>query len=129
MSEWRLPRDDKLIQQRLARACELSGTHSLADVAATIKAGHAQWWCNGDGAAVTEIQDFPQVRLLNYWLVAGELRACLRMQPRIDAWAMEQGCTAAIARGRWQWGNVGRPYGWEADSVLFKKPLIRGGSA
>lgn len=129
MSQFRLPKDDAFIMRRVAKACELGGTHTLGDVANAIKAGAAQWWCNGDGAAVTEIQDWPLVRVLNYWIVAGRLRDCLRMQPEIEQWAMAQGCTIATARGRPQWAATVRPYGWEMDSVQFRKPLEAAGLA
>ena len=117
-----LPKDDAAMKRKLEQAlCHAGNTHTLADIAALLAKGHAQWWCNGDGAVITEIFDHPQIRVVNYWLVAGKLGACLDLQAPIDAWAAGLGCVGATASGRRQWTPVLQRHGWEPHAVQFHK--------
>ena len=97
------------------------GTHTLADVADLVKSGKAQWWDNGDGMIITEIHEFPRLKAVHYWLVAGALRDCLALQHDIDPWALKQGCTIATAVGRRGWGRAAP--GWKPGLSNFMKPL------
>jgi hypothetical protein len=115
------------MRARMERALRYAGdTHTLADVAALVKEGRAQFWGNGDGTIVTEIHTFPRRRAVNYWLVAGGLRSCLDLQPEIDAWAIEQGCDIATACGRRGWGRALVSSGWTEWFPNFQKELNHG---
>jgi len=119
------PRDDAGLRAKLIKALHHAGdTHSLADLGHAIQQKQAQWWCNGDGAIVTEILHQPQFDILNYWLVAGALGPVLAMQQEIDAWGRAQGCRIALATGRAAWRHVLDRYGWTARAVQFVKPLV-----
>jgi hypothetical protein len=119
------PRDDADMKRKLERALVSGGNaFSLGDVGLAIKQGRAQWWCNGDAAIVTEIMRHPQRWVLNYWLVAGELNAALSMQPDIDAWAINEGCDAAIATGRRGWTPLLKEWGWRVHAIEYAKPLM-----
>jgi hypothetical protein len=118
------PRDDAALKRKLERALVSGGNaHSLGDVGLAIREGRAQWWCNGDAAIVTEVLRHPQRWVLNYWLVAGELNAALAMQPGIDAWAVNEGCDAAVATGRRGWATALKPHGWRVHAIEYAKPL------
>lgn len=110
------------IEQALARA---GHTHDFwRDVVPRLQDGRAQWWGgNGRGVVITEIQRLPQFDVLNYWLVAGELQACLDLQPEIDRWARLQGCRRAIATGRRGWLKILPQYGWRPYGIAFAKGL------
>ena len=111
---------------RFERALAYGGnTHSVEDVAALVKAGKAQFWDNGDGFIVTEIHNFPKMKAVHYWLIAGELRPCLALEHDINPWAVEQGCTLATACGRKGWGRVAAPTGWREWHPNFVKTLVR----
>jgi hypothetical protein len=108
----------------MERALEWAGrTHTLADVAARIKAGKAQWWSNADGMVVTEVNEYPQYRALNYWLIGGKLKDCLAMEPEIERAAIANGCQIATANGRRSWVPVVEPRGWRVHALSFWKPL------
>ena len=85
--------------------------------------GRAQFWTNGDGNIVTEIETYPRLRAIRFWLIAGELKQCLALEPRIEAWARKQDCTVAIAMGRPGWGRVAAATGWKPWWPSFQKRL------
>jgi hypothetical protein len=113
-------------REALERALDYAGrTHEWPDVVAMLLDGRAQFWQRGAGVIVTELQDAPRRRVVNYWLVAGRLPDVLQMQPEIDTWAVQQGATHAIARGRAGWTRVLPRYGWKAVAIDFAKELRR----
>lgn len=96
----------------LELALERAGpTHRVEDVIARIKDGRAQLWDRGDGCIITEINDYPLRKVVNYWLIAGVLQECLALEPDINAWARSEGCTVATGSGRRGWGRVSP--GWK----------------
>ena len=104
------------------------GTHTIDDVLARLRERKAECFASpsGDSVVVTEVLQFPQLRACNYWVVAGNLFECAEMQPAIDAWAIGEGCSVAIATGRMGWLRLSqRPFGdpWKAVGVKFIKPL------
>jgi len=113
---------------RLEKALAYSGpTHTVADVVALINDRRARWWEAGDGMIVTEVHAFPLQKAIHYWLIAGELRDCLSLEERINAWAIGEGCTVATACGRRGWGRVAAPTGWKEWFPNFIKPLTKEG--
>ena len=111
---------------RFERALAYGGnTHTVEDVAALVKAGKAQFWDNGGGFIVTEINEYPRLKAVNYWIVSGEMKDCLALQRDIDAWAIEQGCGVAMGCGRRGWA---RAAGWKMWHPNLWKPLIGDGN-
>jgi hypothetical protein len=100
------------------------GTHSIGDVAALIRDNKAQWWSNGDGCIVTEIEQYPRLKAARYWLIFGSLKECLALEDEINEWAVHEGCEVAIASGRKGWGKVAAPTGWRLRGYQFYKPLL-----
>ena len=109
---------------RMERALEYGGpTHTLADVARDIEAGRAQWWSRDDGMIVTLVDEFPLFKAVRYWLVAGSLADCRTLEPEIDEWALDQGCTIGTGTGRKGWERAIASTGWRLHSHTFWKPL------
>ena len=103
---------DKKIRRFEQALAQAGNTHSVADVLDRIGQHKAACWPNGDSVVVTEVLDFPRLRAVNYWLVSGRLAECAELQPEIDAWALEQGCSVATATGRLGWLKLSRtPFG------------------
>jgi hypothetical protein len=116
---------ESFILPRLEAALARCGhTHDFRrDVVPMLMSGRAQWWQQGEGVVVTELQDFPNFKLINYWLVAGRLGDCLQLQDEIDRWARMQGCARAVATGRLGWVRVLPKYGWKPYGIAFAKDL------
>jgi len=118
-----LTAEEKL--RRLERAIAFGGnTHTVAHVVQAVRESRAQWWDNGEGFIVTELEHYPLLRACRYWLIAGELKACLSLDEQISQWAISEGCRVATATGRKGWGRAGAPYGWKPHSQTFFKDLV-----
>jgi hypothetical protein len=109
---------------RFERTLAYAGpTHTVENVRERIKLGLAQWWDNEDGCIVSEIIDLPLVKMLHLWLISGELKSCLALESRIEAFARDIGCNMMTANGRRGWGRVASPTGWDLHSYNFVKRL------
>ena len=109
---------------RLERALMWTGpTHTVADVMQLVGEHKAKFYTNGDGMIVAEMLQFPRLRAVNFWLIAGELKACLALEDEILEEARGNGCDVAIATGRKGWGRVAAPTGWRPHAYTFWKPL------
>ncbi len=111
-------------ESALARA---GSTHTISDVMDKVREGRAQCWPNGDSIIITEILVYPRVRACNYWILSGTLDECAELQPAIDQWAIEEGCSVATGTGRMGWlrAMAQRPFGagWKPRGVQFVKSL------
>jgi hypothetical protein len=111
---------------RLQRALDYGGnTHEIHHVVERCHDGRAQFWSNGDGTIITELEEYPLYKVVRYWLIAGELRHCLALEHVVNPWAIEAGCTRAVAAGRPGWGRVAASTGWRQHMPTFYKPLVR----
>jgi hypothetical protein len=111
---------------RLAEALVRGGaTHTWADIVALCEAGRAKlWWDDDERAAiVTEMLDFPQMRAVNFWLVAGELGPTIALRAKIEADARAQGARLAIAVGRAGWTRILPELGYQMVGTAFRKEL------
>lgn len=109
------------LQEALVRA---GGTHDLdRHIVPALRSGQAQWWEKGGGAIITEVRDYPNFSVVNYWLVAGDMRDCLALQPEIDQWARSQGATRAVAMGRRGWERILPEHGWKIIGTAFGRDL------
>ena len=115
-----------MLKERLQEALNRGGTHTLDDVTALLKSGKAQWHSNGNGCIVTEIENFPLVKAVRFWLIAGDLDACAELAPSVEQWAIREGCTVGLATGRPGWAKVVPALGWEPRGMEWKKSLTGG---
>lgn len=79
------------------------GTHDLQDVFDGIAAGEYQFWWHPDGCIVTEVLDYPKMRVAHHWLAGGSMEAMQELEARIDEWARSQGCGRVTLAGRLGW--------------------------
>lgn len=116
--------DDEL-RHRFEKTLDFAGnTHTVADVRGMIADGRAQFWRFGDGITITTIDEYPQAKVINYWLSAGNLRDCLALEHEINPWAIEQGCSIATVTGRKGWRPFGEKTGWRLRAHMFSKDLV-----
>jgi hypothetical protein len=101
-------------------------THSAADVAAMIEAGHAHFWPGPSSVVVTEFHCYPRRKVLHFWLAAGNAHELAQMEPVILGWGKRQGCTQASLVGRKGWTRsfLTASSGWTVSPlVLMEKAL------
>jgi len=115
------------LRARFERSLAWAGsTHTVDDVVSAVRRGEAQFWHSDDACIVTELFAYPQLRSINFWLISGELRAALALEPQILEFAAAEGCEVATANGRRGWGRAAAPTGWRLHSYNYVKPLTGG---
>jgi hypothetical protein len=110
----------------LRRALQASGgTHTLTDVVRLIDNEKAQLWLRDRSCIVTQIKQYPQKRVLLFWLATGEREELFEMYPLINAWAKRvPGCELAIFTGRRGWERTALvDDGWKPVLTKFIKEI------
>lgn len=103
------------------------GTHDPEDVVARIQDGRAQLWVQNEGLVITEVEQYPNGPVLNFWLAAGEKDDILSLLPRIYGWGRHIGCERATMLGRKGWERVLADDGWERSQLVhFTRDLTDG---
>lgn len=101
------------------------GSHTFDDVVAEVEAGGLQFWPGIGSAILTEIIEYPQYRVLNFFLAGGNRAELEAMYPLIEAWGRTQGCTRAAMLGRkgWERTFLTQKEGWTQTLVAYEKVL------
>jgi len=111
----------------LARALDRQSAYTLGDVRALLETSDAQLWVARTdgallGAAVTKVFDFPQERVVEVWLAAGDgFSRWGRFLKDIEEWAATIGAKRVRIIGRRGWARV--LDGYEVTSVVLDKCL------
>lgn len=116
------PEYHPLIESALAYA---GGTHTVADVERLVDEGKCQFWPGHGACVVTEIDTYPQRKVLHFFLAAGNSPALEAMQDGIIAWGREQGCTLArfVGRRGWERTFMART-GWaNTKFIIMERPI------
>ena len=99
------------------------GTHTIGDVFEEIVANHATLWCWDRSALVTQIVDYPQIRVLNFWLAGGDLRDLLAHEAGVAAWGKANGCQRVSCIGRKGWLRVFHRMGYRPAHFITSREL------
>ena len=108
-------------RHHIEAALEYSGgTHIYEDVERGILEGRMQIWPGKKSAAVTEIVEYPQKRVLNCFLAAGDMDEIIDMINSAIAWGKLQGCETLTLSGRKGWERVLSRHGFETVMVVME---------
>lgn len=102
------------------------GTHTYDDVVVACLKGDLQPWFGPHSIIITEVIVSPRLRLLNYFIAAGNLQELEVMYAPVEEWGRQQGCTVATFTGRpgWQRSFLTQRLGWKPSGlVVFEKAL------
>jgi hypothetical protein len=114
MSEVTLESELERCRDWLEAALEYSGgTHTFEDIVEGIHRAAFQFWPAPNGAAITEIIEFPRKRVLHVFLAGGELDQIVDMDKSAGEFAKANGCTAMTIAGRKGWEKVLKKNGWD----------------
>lgn len=104
---------------------EAGGTHTIEDLAKLIDEQKVKLWDGGDSLILTEIYEFPQKTVLNFWIAVGRRPTLLKMQRYICSYAITQGVDSAIFTGRRGWGRTELMdgEGWAPVLTQFRKEI------
>jgi len=101
-----------------------NGTHTIDDVLEIVQRGDAQFWHYPDAAVVTELMDYPQKRVLRYWLAGGNLKTLLKAESSIRYWSQLWGCVGIEIIGRKGWHRVLK--GFKQTGIILAKDMYHG---
>ena len=90
------------------------GEYTWQDVVEGVTSGNMQLWPAKDAAAVTQLWDFPNRRVLHVLAAGGSLETLKDMQASAAAFAKANGASALTVEGRRGWI---RALGWREIST------------
>lgn len=102
------------------------GTYTREDVVAKIRSGEFHILHNEDAVVVFFVAQDPQARYLHVFVVAGDFKKAMELEPQLIAFAQEQGCKFMTTVGRK--GLIKRlpAYGWKPKFLTFQKDVPHG---
>lgn len=97
----------------------------LEELDRLLTAGEAQFWCDGETAAVTRIVRYPGGALaLETLAVTGTMDALWNsIVPAAEEYARSIGITEMHAMGRFGWGRAAQKHGWKPEMVVITKRI------
>ena len=102
----------------LQPALDHSGTHDMADIEKGVASYRFQLWVGDEGAAVTEVVEFPKKRTLHVFLAGGKLKQIQDFQESAWTWGQSIGCTEMTLAGRLGWARTLKD--WEQTGVMMR---------
>ena len=108
------------LKEALEQGGELHTLDSLWDL---LRNGTSYLWPCSESAGVLTVTDYPLGRMMTVWLAGGKLEQILAEEPKLAAWATENGCTHFQLLGRAGWQKALKALGWEKAGVVLKRRL------
>ena len=111
-------------QDKLDRALKvMGGLYTAADILAKVEAGTMQMFCLNDSIAVTQINVFPQKRVLHIITAIGNIDDLRVLHARLMVFAKEMDVDLIQAHGRRGWVKDAAKNGWRnvAITTLYQK--------
>lgn len=99
------------------------GTHTLDDIWNGVVRGDFQFWPGEKSAVVTEIQIYPQAKVMHIFLAGGDLEELLQMEKSVRAYAQTIGCNSMSISGRRGWLRIFERDGWKEVCTTIAKEL------
>jgi len=113
------------IIKRIEKALEIDGTHTWDDVQEMLIDGRCQIFWDEHGCWITEVLVTPRKRLLNVWIVAGELPEVMSLQEKVERFALTETCDQIIVKGaRFGWKDIAKEYGWREHAVVLTHDVV-----
>ena len=99
------------------------GTHTLDDIWNGVVRGDFQFWPGDKSAIITEIQIYPQTKVMHIFLAGGDLEELLEMEKSVRAYAQTIGCNSMSISGRRGWVRIFERDGWKEICTTIAKEL------
>ena len=111
------------IMKKMERALKISGNlYRMEDILMEMEKGNLQGHVEGDTWAVTQVHIYPNRKAVNVLFAVGSLENSLKLEPKVEAWAKEQGATLLTATGRGGWWQHRTP-GWRVVGTMYAKDI------
>lgn len=104
------------------------GTHTFSDVKEQVQAKRLQYWTGPHSVVITEIIEYPRMKVLNFFLAGGKMPELEAMYSELIEFGRAQGCSAAIITGRKGWARsfLTRNEGWNETLTVLEMDLTNG---
>lgn len=99
------------------------GTHTIDDIWEGVVAGRYHFWPGEKSGIITDIEIYPQRRVMHIFLAGGDLEELLEMEKSIEEFAKTIGCNSLSISGRRGWLRVFKTDGWEEICTTIAKEL------
>ena len=99
------------------------GTHDIIDIYEGLYKGTMQLWPAKKSCLVTEIINYPKMKVLNIFLGGGDLTEILSMHEDVIRWAKDQNCSALNMTGRFGWKKPLAKHGWQPMHSSYVKEI------
>lgn len=121
MSEFLLGSEE--MRRRIEEALSRDRQHSFQEVMDGLGTGRFQCFNSPHGTWITEIIVHKLGKTLNVFIVAGQLPEVMQLQPRVEQFGRDQGCSEMTAIARPGWRTVAVQHGWHTESLVIAKSL------
>src|SRR3546814_400120 len=113
-----------ILAEKILKALAVFGSHSPEDVQKAIGEGRMQHWEEGETVIVTEVKQYPLLKVCEVFMVAGDLETAWKIEAeRIVPWAKSLGCTRMVGKGRKGWAKSAKSHGYDRLLVLAIKEI------
>ena len=118
--DWELEFDR--LDKHIIRALKHQDMYNLSDIKEKIRLGMFHLWPGKDSVMITEIVEFPRVKVLNILFLGGKFEELQSMLPSIEQFAKHFGCKRIFGGGRKGWLRKLKHLCFEQE-YLVKKEL------
>jgi hypothetical protein len=114
---------DQVMLRKMNRALKLGlELYTFGDIEEGLESGDLQGHVKGDTWAITQVQSYPNRKVVNILFCIGSIEGSIALESDISEWAKGQGATLLTAIGREGWWEHRTP-GWIKSGVLYSKEL------
>lgn len=109
---------------RLQKAIDFGGGEiSIEELVEETRAGRMQCWWSDQACVFTKVVLRGTGKVLNIYLAAGELDACLALLPRMIRFGSDEGCKVVLVHGREGWTKPLEQLGWKRKYITWELAL------
>ena len=109
---------------KLNKALDRMGNiYKPSDIARCVDNGDLQCFVDGNSVAITQLNQFPNRRVVDILLAVGDLSDTLAIHDMIVNFAQEQRASLLRAQARPGWWPHAKKLGWRPVNVVYYKDL------
>ena len=108
-----------MLSEKICKALKFGGTHTPEDVEKAVARQEMQAWMDGESIIITQVVDYPLIRVCEIFLAAGDLETCWDIHDKqVVPWAKDKGCGRMHFGGRRGWQQSMDGHGYQSRSIV-----------
>jgi hypothetical protein len=109
------------LEHHIKRALKHQDMYNLSDIKEKIHQGEFHIWGGKNSVMITEIVEFPRVKVLNLLFCGGDYKELETMLPSFEQFARHFGCKRIYGGGRKGWLRKIKHLGFEQEYMVRKE--------